>query len=165
MLLLIRIRKTQSLLILYAPHCPEVFLNKLKRKATDFSNVSFFEIASGELENRAIEAIDKTYQVLMLGNVPLDTRDKYIVHCLSAGKAISVIPTVENLSFIGGRITHIGDTPVIELKNSHLTLWEKAIKRAFDFVAALIGLVIASPIFLICALAIRLDSKGPVFYK
>lgn len=165
LLLLIQIIKMQSLLILYAPHCPEVFLNKLKRKATDFGNVSFFEIASGELENRAIEAIDKTYQVLMLGNVPLDTRDKYIVHCLSAGKAISVIPTVENLSFIGGRITHIGDTPVIELKNSHLTLWEKAIKRAFDFVAALIGLVIASPIFLICALAIRLDSKGPVFYK
>jgi FlaA1/EpsC-like NDP-sugar epimerase len=31
LLLLIQIRKMQSLLILYAPHCPEVFLNKLKR--------------------------------------------------------------------------------------------------------------------------------------
>lgn len=163
--LLIRIRKTQSLLILHAPNCPELFLKKLKRKAEDFGRVSFFELTSDEPESKALDAIDKTYQVLLLGNIPLDVRDKYIVHCLSADKTVSVIPTVENLSFIGGRIMHIGDTPVIGLKNSHLALWEKAIKRAFDFTAALIGLVIASPIFLICAAAIRLDSRGPVFYK
>src|SRR3989344_8988300 len=38
-------------------------------------------------------------------------------------------------------------------------------KRMFDFLAALAGLVLIAPIFLAIALAIKLDSPGPVFYK
>lgn len=37
-------------------------------------------------------------------------------------------------------------------------------KRVFDFVAALLGLLILSPFFLIAALLIKLDSAGPVFF-
>ncbi|GLT18911.1 sugar transferase [Vibrio zhanjiangensis] len=38
-------------------------------------------------------------------------------------------------------------------------------KRTFDFLAALLGLFILSPVMPLIALAIKLDSKGPVFYK
>ena len=38
-------------------------------------------------------------------------------------------------------------------------------KRFFDIVLSLCGLVILSPLFLITAVAIRLDSKGPAFYS
>ena len=38
-------------------------------------------------------------------------------------------------------------------------------KRFFDIVLSLCGLVILSPLFLITAMAIRLDSKGPAFYS
>ena len=39
------------------------------------------------------------------------------------------------------------------------------VKRVFDFSLALLLLVLLSPIFLICALWIKLDSKGPVFFR
>lgn len=39
------------------------------------------------------------------------------------------------------------------------------IKRIIDFILSLLGLIILSPIFLILALIIKLDSKGPVFFK
>jgi lipopolysaccharide/colanic/teichoic acid biosynthesis glycosyltransferase len=38
-------------------------------------------------------------------------------------------------------------------------------KRVFDFILALVGLTITFPIFLIISLLIKLDSKGPVFFK
>ena len=38
-------------------------------------------------------------------------------------------------------------------------------KRAFDIVASLILLIVLSPVFLILAIAIKIDSKGPVFYR
>jgi len=38
------------------------------------------------------------------------------------------------------------------------------IKRIFDFVYALVGLVILAPIFLLIGLLIKLDSKGPIFF-
>lgn len=38
-------------------------------------------------------------------------------------------------------------------------------KRLFDMVCALIGLVVLSPLFLVIAVWIKLDSKGPVFFR
>src|SRR5699024_4429146 len=39
------------------------------------------------------------------------------------------------------------------------------VKRIIDFILSLIALIILSPIFLILTLWIKLDSKGPVFFK
>ncbi|MBQ7203732.1 MAG: sugar transferase [Eubacterium sp.] len=39
------------------------------------------------------------------------------------------------------------------------------IKRFFDFLLSLLGIIIASPLMLIIAVAIKLDSKGPVLFK
>ncbi len=39
------------------------------------------------------------------------------------------------------------------------------LKRAFDIVVSLFMLILLSPIFLILAIAIKIDSKGPVFYR
>ena len=38
-------------------------------------------------------------------------------------------------------------------------------KRSFDFLASGLGLIVLSPLFLILAVWIKLDSKGPVFYR
>ena len=38
-------------------------------------------------------------------------------------------------------------------------------KRIFDIVASGCGLIVLSPLFLILAIWIKLDSKGPVFYR
>lgn len=39
------------------------------------------------------------------------------------------------------------------------------IKRGMDFVMALLGLIILSPVFLVLIIAIKLDSRGPVLFK
>lgn len=39
------------------------------------------------------------------------------------------------------------------------------VKRAIDMVLSFVGLVILAPVFLLLALAVKLDSKGPVFFK
>lgn len=40
-----------------------------------------------------------------------------------------------------------------------------AVKRAFDIIVSLIILIVLSPLLLLIALAVKLDSKGPVFYR
>ena len=49
-----------------------------------------------------------------------------------------------------------------ELEKKKLSL---IIKRIFDIVASLGGLIILSPMLIIVAICIKLDSKGPVFFK
>lgn len=48
------------------------------------------------------------------------------------------------------------------LKNKQASLF---LKRVFDVVVSSIMLIVLSPIFLILAIAIKLDSSGPVFYR
>lgn len=49
-----------------------------------------------------------------------------------------------------------------ELENKKFNLF---IKRAFDIIASFCGLIILSPMLIIVSLAIKIDSKGPVFFK
>ena len=48
------------------------------------------------------------------------------------------------------------------LKKKQLSLF---LKRTFDIVVSLVMLTVASPVFLLLAIAIKLDSPGPVFYR
>ena len=50
-------------------------------------------------------------------------------------------------------------------QNKKRKLFFRFVKRSFDFFASLLGLIILSPIFIIFAIAIKIESRGPVFFK
>lgn len=44
-------------------------------------------------------------------------------------------------------------------------MYERTVKRILDVAVAALSLVILSPLFLIVSIAIKIDSRGPVFFK
>lgn len=58
----------------------------------------------------------------------------------------------------------IGSLPIISLKPTPLDGWGKVVKRTLDIIGALTGFIILSPIFILTAIAIKLDSKGPILF-
>lgn len=48
---------------------------------------------------------------------------------------------------------------------SQIQWWNAIFKRLFDVIGALLGIVLSSPIMLLTAIAIKLDTKGPIFYR
>ncbi|MBR1132228.1 undecaprenyl-phosphate glucose phosphotransferase [Bradyrhizobium iriomotense] len=85
-----------------------------------------------------------------LSDLPVD------VHVVPAGW-IDLMPM--------SRITQLGNMVTMRIFQSPLTPFNRAVKRAFDIVAAITGLVLTSPVFVIVPLAIKLDSHGPVFFR
>ena len=59
----------------------------------------------------------------------------------------------------------IGPVPLIDLFDRPLTDWDNLVKSAFDKTVAALALLLLSPIMALTALAIRLDSKGPVLFR
>ena len=55
--------------------------------------------------------------------------------------------------------------PVLQLNDSPLVGWSATAKRTTDFVLALIGLAVLSPLLALIALAVKLSSPGPVLYS
>jgi exopolysaccharide biosynthesis polyprenyl glycosylphosphotransferase len=63
------------------------------------------------------------------------------------------------------RIGHLDRPSLIRITENHVSDAELCIKRAFDVVASMAGLVLLSPLFVLIALQVKLSSKGPVFYS
>jgi putative colanic acid biosynthesis UDP-glucose lipid carrier transferase len=63
------------------------------------------------------------------------------------------------------RITQFGNMVTMRICQCPLTPFNRAIKRAFDVAAAIVGLILVSPLFVIVPLAIKLDSRGPVLFR
>ncbi|MDP2358467.1 MAG: undecaprenyl-phosphate glucose phosphotransferase [Beijerinckiaceae bacterium] len=61
--------------------------------------------------------------------------------------------------------SYIGGVPVIDVFDKPLADWGVVVKMIFDRIVGAIALVGLSPIFLFTAVAIKLDSKGPIFFK
>ncbi len=58
-----------------------------------------------------------------------------------------------------------GSTPLFELRPPALAEWEWALKRGFDLAVSSLIVVAGSPLWLAIAAAIKLTSRGPVFYR
>lgn len=62
-------------------------------------------------------------------------------------------------------VTEISGVPIVEVKKTTLDGWGRIAKRIFDVVASLILIILVSPILLITAIAVKLDSRGPVLFS
>jgi Undecaprenyl-phosphate glucose phosphotransferase len=61
--------------------------------------------------------------------------------------------------------SYIGKVPVLDVLDKPITDWDYVIKWLFDRVVGSVLLVLASPIMLLAALAIKIESRGPVLFK
>ena len=61
--------------------------------------------------------------------------------------------------------SYLGNLPTVPVFAKPIANWGSVLKRISDIVISLITLIVLSPILLLTAIAIKLDSKGPVIFK
>jgi Undecaprenyl-phosphate glucose phosphotransferase len=61
--------------------------------------------------------------------------------------------------------SYIGNVPVIDISDKPIADWDVVMKWLFDKVVGTLALICVSPVMLLVALAIKLDSRGPVLFK
>jgi exopolysaccharide biosynthesis polyprenyl glycosylphosphotransferase len=89
-----------------------------------------------------------------------------LVRTLKAvGVRVSVLPRL--LQVVGSSVEFddLHGVTVMGVRRFELTRSSAAVKRAFDVLGASLGLVAVSPLMLLAAVAIKLDSRGPVFFR
>ena len=69
------------------------------------------------------------------------------------------------LQFRPRSYSYIGSVPMLDIFDKPINDWDSVAKRAFDVIFSLIGVILFSPVMLATAIAIKLDSKGPVLFK
>ncbi len=78
---------------------------------------------------------------------------------------VSLAPDVLDLAWFGTRVEDLNGIPLLRLRESPLNGPARAIKRVMDIAGAAVGLVVTSPLLIVIALLIKLDSPGPVLIR
>ncbi len=81
------------------------------------------------------------------------------------GKEIMIEPRLFDVFSGAAQIIHIDEFPLIVVSEPNMRDWELVVKRTFDVVASAVMLVLLSPLLLLLALVVRLDSPGRAIYK
>jgi exopolysaccharide biosynthesis polyprenyl glycosylphosphotransferase len=77
---------------------------------------------------------------------------------------LHMAPDVFDLAFARTPVQILGGVPVISLRESALTEPQRALKRIFDLSASGLLLALFAPLLGLIALAIKIESPGPVFF-
>lgn len=76
-----------------------------------------------------------------------------------------VVPDLFQLSLGGVDVEAINGIPLISIKQSALTGFNYTLKRAVDLIISGLAIILLAPVWLLVALAIRLDSPGPILFR
>ncbi len=105
---------------------------------------------------------------LMVVTVPMsaETRLMQILKVLlTLPVDIRISALSSKLRLSSGAYSYIGRVPMLALMDRPLTDWDRVIKNIEDRVLGTLLFVLAAPVMALVALAIRLDSKGPILFK
>ena len=105
------------------------------------------------------------YIILMTDPMTDEERDVYMKCGINdtIGREATVTELNKKIQFISDRenILFDDERPKYHMLRFKIPVW----KRMFDIVFSVLAIIILSPVFILTALAIRLESKGPILFK
>jgi exopolysaccharide biosynthesis polyprenyl glycosylphosphotransferase len=127
----------------------------------------FVEDAAGHL-NELVETIRREHvDCLFVASTEVEHAEMSAIRRAArvAGVDLRVSANIPETLSTRLSLQKVGDVMTITLRPVRLSGPEATVKRAFDLVLATIGLVLAMPLIGLIALAVKLTSDGPVFFK
>ncbi len=89
---------------------------------------------------------------------------KIVNKCDRAKASVKVFPDVFQIMASEVSIGDLGGLPLLTVRDTALRGWKLTVKRAIDVAGSVIALVMLSPIMMLVAVLVKLDSEGPVFF-
>jgi len=91
--------------------------------------------------------------------------ERLVTESEATGVRTRVVPDLFQLSLGGVDVEDLNGIPLIGVKRSSLTGLNQVLKRGFDLTLASVGALLTAPLWGLIAVAIKLDSPGPVLFR
>lgn len=78
---------------------------------------------------------------------------------------ISAVPDMNDFLIGSVRYASVHATALVEVSAVQMPLWQQNLKRLIDVAVCLLALLLLVPVFAVIALCVRMNDKGPVFYR
>lgn len=102
---------------------------------------------------------------VFLYDVPMSVRTMLVEYCYAKNKNIYYNFEMCDVVSLRGRTSILDDKPLVASQMKGLTFEQRAAKRTMDLLISTIGLILTSPIMALCAILIKVEDGGKVFFK
>ena len=89
---------------------------------------------------------------------------KIVGECDPSRVAVKIFPDVFQIVASEVSIGDLGGLPLLSVRDTALHGWQLVMKRGIDIIGSAFGLIVLSPVMMLLAILIKLESAGPVFY-
>ncbi|HSQ30264.1 MAG TPA: sugar transferase [Gemmatimonadaceae bacterium] len=104
-------------------------------------------------------------ELIVSGTLAVDSLKRVVTACLKRGITILAVPVWSRAMRGWAEPVNVGGLPGYQVHPARLGMPALMLKRAVDLLIASAALVICAPLMLLVAVAVKLDSPGPVFYR
>lgn len=173
-----RVKRTEAtlsyaVLVGTAEECASTDLVRALKQEGEIYPVGFIDGADtphrdalGSVRNLSVILSSLTVDtVIVCGYLPDDVFERVIDLSFAAHCRVLALPKALQANALKPKFITAGGRPFIELSATSLAAWQLVLKRAMDILVALTGLLVLAPVFAVTALAIRVDSRGPVLFR
>lgn len=152
----------KKMILVYANKSARSLVYKMSKRYDKFI------ICAAINTNEGFERISReiiNYDAVVICDTENEIRNDILKFCFKHRIMTYITPKISDILIRGSEELHILDTPLLVSRNFGAKLEQRILKRIFDFVVSLIGLIVLSPFFLGVAIAIKAYDGGPVIYK
>ena len=152
----------EKMLIIYGSHLATEIVYKMSQMEDRYVISESANVDEGyDKLTHKIERFDN----IIICDVPARLRNDLLKFCYQQNKTIYLIPKISDIIVRSASDITYFDSPIMKCTSNGLTIEKRAIKRILDVVLSTIALIVSSPVFLVCAICIKMYDGGPVFYK
>ena len=157
-----KINPPEKCAIFYDPNVTplEVYLKKIGKYKLQYKVTDTVDYRTTDYRQ-----IIRRNDSVFLFDVPAAEKAALIDYCYKRSKNIYSLPELADVVVNHSQQMMLDDTVMLATTQSELSLEQRFLKRTIDIVFSGIGLIVASPIMLIEAIAIKLEDHGPVLFK
>lgn len=140
--------------------CTQKVLHMMKRHKLQYDVQGVISQDDAKLKERVLAA---DYVVFL--NVEESLRHQLVNTCYVKGINFAFAPSITNIIEASGSYTIFDDHPMVDVNVDGLSAGQKLIKRILDLAFALILGILSAPIWILCAIAVKLGDGGKVIFK
>lgn len=151
----------KKVLLIYGDRPISSLIGKLKSRTDRFIISDSIHIDQGL---KFIKTKIPSYEGVVICDLPSHDRNVLLKYCYDKSIRTYTSPKISDILIRSAENQHMFDTPLLLSRNSGLTLEQRLGKRTLDITLSLAALILLSPIFILTALAIKIQDGGPIFF-
>ena len=160
--LLRKLYPAKNILLIYEDYSPQAMIAKFEKRRDKYL---IRESISASVEEEELKAKISEYTYVMLYDISSEKRNEILKFCYMHNIEVYMSSKISDTIIRSAGNVLLFDSPLLHMINNDMTFGQAFMKRLLDLIIVVPMIIVASPIMLVVAIAIKAYDGGPALYK